>query len=479
VLSGRTLPELLSLFWRRKLWILVPALLGAGGGYGVYRSVDPVYRASTLIVVEPQRVPSDYIKPTVTSSLDDRLRTIEQQIKNRENLMRILRETGLYQDLMANAQEEEALRLARRNLVVEVRGGNVFWIHLKGSSPNQVAAVVNHVAETFIGANLQLREGQAENTTAFLTTELADMKQQLEEQESRVADFRLRNDGLLPEQRSANEAAIRRLQDQLDLLGNQMDAAELRALILGQSRPAPPSELKKAPERPPPSRLTELERELADLRLRYTERHPEVVRLQQEIDRLRTALAVELSEAADEPPVENVARRTTSPDPVVQAQLKTATAEIKKLRAERERTMGEIAAYERRLDQTARIELQLTAMTRDYDNLARAYNSLLAKKTEASLAENMEKGRQSEQFTILERAYPPTEPYAPDLLIYLGAGIVGAALMGIGLVVIKEETDQRFNDADALRRAFPALPILASIPAVSVLEDETSLEEAI
>ena len=82
-------------------------------------------------------MPSDYIKPTVTSSLDDRVRTIEQQIKNRENLTQILRKNGLYQDLMAEGQVDEAIREVDRNLVIDVRGGNVFWIHFNGSSPEQ------------------------------------------------------------------------------------------------------------------------------------------------------------------------------------------------------------------------------------------------------------------------------------------------------------------------------------------------------
>ena len=141
MLSGRTLPELFPLIWRRKLWILVPALLGAGGAYGAYLWVDPIYRASTLILVEPQRVPDDYIKPTVTSSLNDRLRTIEQQVKNRENLTQIIRKNGLYQDLMAKAQVDEAIEKAGRDLEIEVRGGSVLWIHFSGSSPEQVANV--------------------------------------------------------------------------------------------------------------------------------------------------------------------------------------------------------------------------------------------------------------------------------------------------------------------------------------------------
>jgi uncharacterized protein involved in exopolysaccharide biosynthesis len=213
--------------------------------------------------------------------------------------------------------------------------------------------------------------------------------------------------------------------------------------------------------------------------MRYTDRHPEVIRLQLEIERLQSERVAEQRQTANEPRNERSEEPAAPVDPVLQAQLEASRVEMQQLRAERERTMEAIATYEQRLDHTARIELQLIAMTRDYDNLQKAYNSLLAKKTDAALAENMEKGRQSEQFTILERAFPPKEPHAPDLLLYLGAGIVGGALVGVGLVVIKEQTDQRFSDADALRRAFPALPILASIPTISVLEDESSLEEAV
>jgi uncharacterized protein involved in exopolysaccharide biosynthesis len=214
------------------------------------------------------------------------------------------------------------------------------------------------------------------------------------------------------------------------------------------------------------------------MKLRYTDRHPEVVRLQREVDNLRSATAVAKSNT-DQPQVGAVAEPTTPLDPKVEAELQAATVEMQKLRAEREQTLLEIASYEQRLEQTARIEVELLAMTRDYDNLQKAYNTLLGKKTDAALAENMEKGRQGEQFTILERAHPPAKPYSPNLLLYLGVGAAAAALIGIGMVVIKEETDRRFDDADALRRAFPALPILASIPTISVLEEDNSLEEAI
>jgi uncharacterized protein involved in exopolysaccharide biosynthesis len=258
-----------------------------------------------------------------------------------------------------------------------------------------------------------------------------------------------------------------------------MDSAELRALILDRDSTAPSEEERSPAISAPPSRLSVLQDQLTELRLHYTERHPEVIGLQQEIARLQNEAVMEPQPVADEPEVESADPRPAGGDPQRQAELEAAQMELENLRAERERAIEDIASYERRLEQTPRVELELLAMTRDYDNLQRAYDSLLGKKMDASLAENMEKGRQSEQFTILERADPPTKPYAPNPYIYLGVGTLGAALLAIGVILVREETDHTFNDADELRRAFPGVPILASVPRVTVLEEEAALEDAV
>jgi uncharacterized protein involved in exopolysaccharide biosynthesis len=102
-------------------------------------------------------------------------------------------------------------------------------------------------------------------------------------------------------------------------------------------------------------------------------------------------------------------------------------------------------------------------MTRDYDNLQASYQSLLSKRMEARLSENLERSRQSEQFTILEKAIPPTRAFWPDrrLLVLMGLGLGGA--MGFLLALWREQMDQSFRGEVELHKAFPNVAVLGVV----------------
>src|SRR3954469_25799650 len=85
-MSNLTLRELVRAVWRRPLWRLPPILVGLAAALWLLHVLPPTYGASTLVMVEKQKVPADYVKATVTTSMEDRIRTIEQQVTNRENL---------------------------------------------------------------------------------------------------------------------------------------------------------------------------------------------------------------------------------------------------------------------------------------------------------------------------------------------------------------------------------------------------------
>ena len=77
---------------RRKYWIIIPFLASLLGGLTYFLITPKVYRAETLILVQPQRVPEDYVRSIVSVSVEDRLRTIDQQVRSRTNLERIIEE---------------------------------------------------------------------------------------------------------------------------------------------------------------------------------------------------------------------------------------------------------------------------------------------------------------------------------------------------------------------------------------------------
>ena len=215
--------DLGRLVWRRRVWVILPMLAGLAAGYAALQVMPPIYRSSTLIMVESQKVPANYVKATVTTSLQDRLQTIEQQITNRANLERIIDTVGLYPELVGAGQMAAAVSRVRQDLTLQVQGNRIFRIFFKAPDPQLAAATANIVGRYFIDENLRIRESQAQNTSAFLESELEDTKARLEEQEAKVARFRIMNDGRLPDQRDANLAALAHLQTKLEI---NLDAIE-------------------------------------------------------------------------------------------------------------------------------------------------------------------------------------------------------------------------------------------------------------
>lgn len=462
-----TLSELSKTLWRRRWWFVVPALLGLAVGYGIYRMLPPTYRASTLVMVEKQKVPSDYVKATVTTSMQERLDTIEHQILNRGNLERIVREMDLYPELRRQASLDAVIAQVRNDITIRHQG-ETFRIYFEALNPRKAADTANRIADLFIEENLRLRARQAKETSSFLEGELRDTKSKLELQESKIAVFKQHYMGELPEQRDTNLRAVEQLQTKLEINMDALDKAETRKLLLQRemaelSYPAERSPL--APSAPAaPSRIEQVRAQLAELRSRYTERHPDVIRAQAELERLeREPAQIEVSEAAPLPAPP--ARRV---DPVLRTQLQAVDLEIRNLQNERERTLGDIAGIQARLANIPRVEQELLSLSRDYDNIQRSYDSLLAKRIDARLAENLEKSRQSEQFTVLETAAPPSLPYSPNLLLLLALGLGGGGFIGILGAMLREQTDSTYQDADELHRDFPNVPVLATIPVFDV-----------
>ena len=482
-MKNLTISDLFRAVWRRRIWFLVPLVLGVVVAVAALQVLPRTYRAVTTVLVEPQKVPADYVKPTVTSSIEERLRTIEPQIKNRDNMERIIREMDLYPELKGKASMDQVLDQARRDLTVRLQG-NTFYIYFVGRDPVKVARTANRVAEVFMDGNLRLRENQAQGTSTFLEAELAKTKHRLEVQEAKIAAFKRLNMGDLPEQRDTNLRGVEQLQTKLEINMDALDKAETRRLLLQSqiaelqrqhrslSRRSTSTGLGGSPSAPePPSRLDQLRIQLAELRARYTDRHPDVIRAEAEIAQLealekaqpvrRSASPASPGTAVAELEDDDEAGR---PDPMLKAELASIDLEIRNLKNERERILSDTSRVQGRLEAVPRVEQELLSLTRDYENIKNSYESLLDKRLNARLYENLEKSQQGESFTILERAQPPNAPYGPNKILVLGLGLIAGGFVGLLAALLRERSDPTYLDAESLQQAFPGLPLLATIP---------------
>ncbi len=169
---------------RQKWFIIIPLVCSIIISMAVYKLLPKVYKATTLILVQPQSVPESYVRPTVTATVMDRLNTISQEILSRTRLEKVIQEFNLYADLRKKAPMEVVVEKMAKAVEVNIAKGiqpgsrgdraqNAFTVSFEGEEPRNVMMVTNKLASLFIEENLKVRELQAEGTSNFLIKELS------------------------------------------------------------------------------------------------------------------------------------------------------------------------------------------------------------------------------------------------------------------------------------------------------------------
>ena len=195
------------------------------------------YKASTTILVDPQKIPEKYVSPTISSDPGQRLTTITQQVLSSTRLQQIVDDMHLYPELQGKNSREEIIEKMRKDITITVKQGSssglsAFTIEYEGSKAAEVASVANQLAGSFIEWNNKNRKQQAEDTTEFLDAQLKEAKENLEEQEKKVSAFKMSHLGEMPEQQQANLQALAQLQTQFQANADAQNRLEVERTLL-------------------------------------------------------------------------------------------------------------------------------------------------------------------------------------------------------------------------------------------------------
>src|SRR4030042_604829 len=107
---------------RRKWYIIIPLVLSIVISFAFYKKLPKYYRATTLILVQSQRIPTEYVRSTITDTVSSRLNTLSQEILSRTRLERGIHEFNLYADLIGKLPMEVVVETMRRAIEVKVQG---------------------------------------------------------------------------------------------------------------------------------------------------------------------------------------------------------------------------------------------------------------------------------------------------------------------------------------------------------------------
>ena len=473
--------DYLDILRRRRWLIIVPAVLGPAIACGIALLLPNRYTSRTLVLVEEQKVPDAYVQPVVTQDLSLRLGTMQEQIFSRTRLQPIIERFGLYPGSGAPIPVEDAVAKMRKDIqVTPVRsvGGNRqgipgFTISFTAGDPQLAQRVCTQITSMFIEENLRQRQQSSQDTTNFIETQLRDAKSRLDAQDEKLARFKVRHMGDLPDETQRNLNMLGSLNTQLEAVAlalnrAQQDKAYSNSLLSQQL--ATWEAQQSTPSVSPETRemeIARLRKQLTTLESRYTAAHPEVIQLKTEIAELekktRETSSVDKSESRG--PAEEAGLIEPPQIQQLRSQLHADDLAIQNYAREQERLLEQINQYESRIQLSPLIEQEYKELTRDHETALAFYNDLLRKKQQSTMATDLERRQQGEQFLVMDPANLPEKPSFPNRPLFAGVGFAGGLVLGLLWALLLEMVDRSLR-TDRDIEFFLGLPTLAMIPSI-------------
>jgi polysaccharide chain length determinant protein (PEP-CTERM system associated) len=477
---------------RRYWWIVVVSTsLCTAIGVALAVFLPKRYTSQTMILVEQPTVPTEYVKPVITGDLNHRLASMQEQILSRTRLQPIIEKFGLYPKNGEGVYTDDViakLRAAVKITPMEPMAGTEnrqlpgFYIAVDFSTPQSAQQICSEIISMFLEQNAQQREDQASRTTSFLTQELDEAKSKLDEQDANLARFKRQYLGSLPEEEQTNLSLLTGMNSQLEantqaLSRAQQDQAFNESLLSQSEMNGKALQTQPNPETAD-LQLNALRDQLAVLLARYTPKHPDVVKVQKQIEELenrqQASSTVNAGEAATSP------RPTAVTSPQAQqmrAKIRQDEVTIADLTRRQTQIQDQIRQLQGRVQASPVVEQQLKELTRNYQTALDFYNELLKKRQNSAMAAHLEHQQESEQFQVLDPPSLPDKPSFPNSPLFAGGGLAAGVAIAVGILYLIAFSDTSLHTERDVVKCLK-LPVLVLIPTLELAAASDSQKRA-
>jgi len=451
--------------WRYR-WIAMLAAWAICVAGWVYVFMMPdIYEARAQVYVDADSRLADVMGAVgVAPGVNSRVFVVRQAMLGRPQLERVARQTDL--DLRARSAEEMEVLLLNLHENIGVRTGrlaqarNLYTITFSDRDREMSIAVVQELLDTFVEDVLKLKEQGAEDVTDYLEDQLTHYSGLLSQSETDLAIFKKEYVGLLPgesggifERLQAEMNATRALRTELQIEEDRRD--ELRRQLSSGSPYLAESTGSATGAAVPGSStettISELETRRAGLLLTYTERHPDVVIIDEQLVQLYAKRAEDRAAlAAAGNGVEGVSNSTNPVYQSVQIALNEAGVSIAGLRSQFSQHEATVRMLNDQVNTIPEVEAEYAVLTRDYGQYRSLYNELLLRKERERMG-TVGEDQNVVSFNIIDPPAASFDPVAPKRQILLIAVLVAGLGFGVGLAFLVHKMHPVFHEARTLR----------------------------
>lgn len=432
-----SLPWVLRGCWRFRWYAVSLAWVFCLAGWLYTLTVPNIYQATTRLYVDTQSTLRPLLQglavnPDLTSDVDLMMRAI----LSRPSLEKIARETDLDLEIHDKGDLEGLVDRLLNNIEVSKDRNNILRIAYSHSNSETALAVVSALLNEFIEGSLGANRTDAKSAQVFLEGKLKDYERRLNESEQRLADFKKQNVGMMPGEGGDYFARLQLEIDRLEMVESRLNLARQRR-----------DELERQLEGEEPvfglmssdpvsigtsrydSQIAQFERQLTEMRLRFTDTHPDIIQVKSIVEDLK-------AKKAEQARAQPRGSQTYSPldaNPVYQ-QMKMQHSQVEvdlaELNAQNAAQKTLVRNLRQKVDTIPDIEAKLSRLTRDHQVTKTQYSQLLVRLESARLSEAAEESKSDIKFQVLDPPSAPVKPTGPNrilletgvLIVSLGAG---------------------------------------------------------
>jgi polysaccharide chain length determinant protein (PEP-CTERM system associated) len=475
-----TLSDVKRIFGRYWWVALLTTALCAGAGVALAMFLPKRYTSETVILVEQPTVPTEYVKPIITTDLNRRLASMQEQILSRTRLQPIIDKFNLYPKDKDGIYTDEViarLRAAVKITPMEPMAGTDnrqlpgFEVAVESRSPELAQQVCSEIMSMFLEQNTQEREQQASRTTSFLTKQLDEAKAKLDEQDAHLAQFKRQYLGSLPEEEQTNLSLLTGMNSQLEantqaLSRAHQDLAFNESLLSQQETNVRAAQTGQNPETAE-LQLNALRDQLANLLSHYTPKHPDVVKVQNQIAELEKRRAAGPQTDSSDEITSQHALAASPQAQQLRAKIKQDQIIIADFTKQQALIQTQIRELQNRVQASPVVEQQLKELTRSYQSALDFYNELLKKRQNSAMAADLEHQQESEQFRVLDPPSLPDKPSFPNKPLFAGGGLATGLGLSLGLLYLIAFSDTSLHTERDVEKCLK-LPVMVSIPSLDL-----------
>lgn len=465
--------------WRRRWYALAVAWMLSLCGWTVVALLPDKYVSEARVYIDTTSLLGPLLKGiAVESDVDQEVAIMQRTLLSRPNLAEVARATDLDLEATTPIEMENLLNHIADSASIKAQGRNLFTVGYTDKNPVLAKAVVQALLTIFVETNLGQNRQDMENARSFIETQLATYQKQLRESEQRLATFRTKHADVLAagdfskqlaQARAAVTIAKRKYED--TRLKRDQLKAQLAVVPQFLKVQTPPQVImsKGKEQSPDEQRLQEMERNLDNLRLRYTENHPDVVNMKAALAKLKEQMEEKKAEAAKKKDngekADNGVPKAEIPNTLYE-QLQLRISELEPELVTLRRNVAEAEAEVARLQDlrltAPEVEAQLKDLNRDYGVIKKKFDEFLARREAARISQAAEATSDSVQFRIISPPQVPVLPSSPKRKLLIAGVLIVALGSGIGFTFLLSQIDSTFNSPNSLAERF-GRPVLGSV----------------